>query len=230
MPRSKRTRKTQEKREWGKNNPQTKAKNRKNLMIVSVIAIAIIAVSAFVVLEQNVLFAQPTMPSRVLFMVEGTNAEGNQFTGNITIQLRTDRPVTTRNFVNLVEEGFYDNTTFHRGMADFMIQGGQNTTKTVATIVDEYSLGDNHNYNGTIAMANKNQADTADSQFFINVNDNNNLYSTFDTTYTVFGTITSGMDIVMEISHVACQASSSNPSETSQPIYPVTLVKAITLP
>ncbi len=203
-------------------------------MIVSVVAIAIIVVSAFVVLEHDALFgnnAEPeTVYSQVVFMVEGTNADNQSFSGNITIALRTDRPETTKNFVNLVNSGFYDDTTFHRIVEGFMIQGGQNASSSAAKIPDEADLGDNHNYNGTIAMANTGDADSASSQFFINVDDNNERYSTFDTSYTVFGTITDGMDLVMEMSHVPCTENPNITGEMSIPVNPPVLVKAIALP
>jgi cyclophilin family peptidyl-prolyl cis-trans isomerase len=264
MPRSQRTRKNQEKREWGKNNPQTKAKNRKTLMIIGVIAIAVVAVSVFVVLEQNTLFATsvhttsgtstpaPTLvvmpeseatpltspaneysPSstRVQLTVQGTDGQGS-FIGNITLQMRNDKPTTTTNFVNLVNQGFYDNTYFHRIVANFMIQAGKNSTKTVSAINDEIG-SDNHNTVGTIAMAKTSDPNSATSEFFINVVDNSQItYSDgtkFDDTYTVFGQVIGGMDIVMRLSQVPCTTNPYN-GEQSVPINDVTLIKAVVLP
>jgi cyclophilin family peptidyl-prolyl cis-trans isomerase len=83
---------------------------------------------------------------------------------------------------------------------------------------------DNVNYNGTIAMANTGQPNSASSQFFINVADNQNLYPSFDTSYTVFGQVIQGMNVVMAISNVPV-----NPS-TDQPLQNVTLIKAEVLP
>ena len=143
--------------------------------------------------------------------------------GNIIIQMRNDKPITTQNFVNLVKEGFYDGTIFHRVIAGFMIQGGENQTINVPTIADEIG-NDNVNYNGTIAMANTGQPNSASSQFFINVADNNNLYPTFDTSYTVFGQVIQGMNVVMAISQVPVNSS------TDQPLKNVTLIKAEILP
>jgi peptidylprolyl isomerase len=121
--------------------------------------------------------------------------------GDITVQLRDDKPITTANFLKLIEEGKYNNTIFHRVMEGFMIQGGNTGDSSIPTISDEIGTN-NHNYNGTIAMANTGAANSASSQFFINVMDNNNRYASFDTTYTVFGNVVSGMDVVMAISHV----------------------------
>jgi peptidylprolyl isomerase len=141
--------------------------------------------------------------------------------GDITIELRDDRPITTSNFKNLVQQGVYDGTIFHRVIADFMIQGGQNTDVSVATIPDEIG-NDNHNYRGTIAMAKTSQPNSATSQFFINVVNNNEIVyndgTKFDETYTVFGTVISGMDVADAISNV--------PLNGEQPVTDVVLIKA----
>jgi peptidylprolyl isomerase len=142
--------------------------------------------------------------------------------GNITIQLRDDKPITTSNFKNLIEQGVYDGTIFHRVIADFVVQGGQNTDVTVATIPDEIG-SDNHNYRGTVAMAKTSEPDSATSQFFINVADNNEIVyddgTEFDETYTVFGTVTSGMDVADEIANV-------DTDSNYQPLTDVILIKA----
>jgi peptidylprolyl isomerase len=133
--------------------------------------------------------------------------------GNITIQLRDDRPITTGNFKSLVQQGFYDGLIFHRVIADFMIQGGQNPDVTVATIPDEVG-NNNYNNRGTVAMAKTSQPNSATSQFYISVVDNNYL----DSGYTVFGTVISGMDVADAISKV--------PTEGEKPVTDVVIVKA----
>jgi peptidylprolyl isomerase len=133
--------------------------------------------------------------------------------GDITIQLRDDRPITTGNFENLVQQGFYDGTIFHRVVADFVVQGGMNTSASVATIPDEVG-SNNHNDRGTVAMAKTSQPNSATSQFYINIKDNNSL----DSGYTVFGTVISGMDVVDAISNV--------PVNGEQPVTDVVLIKA----
>ena len=142
--------------------------------------------------------------------------------GDITIQLRDDKPTTTGNFKNLVQQGVYDGTIFHRVIADFMIQGGQNPDVTVATIPDEIG-NDNNNIIGTVAMAKTSQPNSATSQFFINVADNSKITypdgTTFDGTYTVFGTVISGMDVANDISQVATDSS-------DKPLANVMLIKA----
>jgi peptidylprolyl isomerase len=125
--------------------------------------------------------------------------------GNITVALRNDMPITTGNFVNLVNQGAYNGTTFHRVIEGFMIQSGILANGSTAPYIQDEFTTTNHNYNGTISMANIGTANTGSSQFFINTDDNNNLYTSFDTTYVSFGKVISGMDVAMAISHVAVQ-------------------------
>ncbi len=151
--------------------------------------------------------------------------------GNITVQLRDDKPNTAGNFKKLVQEGKYDGTIFHRVISDFMIQGGDPTgtgqgDPSIATIPDEIG-GNNSNVRGTIAMANTGQPNSASSQFFINVVDNgnnviDNVGTKFDTKYTVFGYVIQGMDVADAISKVQTDSS-------DKPLQDVTLIKAIIL-
>ncbi len=142
--------------------------------------------------------------------------------GNITIMLRDDKPNTAGNFKNLVLEGMYDNTTFHRVISGFMIQGGDTGT-SVASIADEIG-SNNTNTLGTIAMANTGAPNSASSQFFINTVDNSgtNRYAGFDTSYTVFGYVIDGMDVAQAISHVPTDSN-------DKPVTDVVLIKAILL-
>ena len=144
--------------------------------------------------------------------------------GNITIELRDDRPITTSNFKNLIEQGVYDDTIFHRVISGFMIQGGDPTgtgygDSSIPTIQDEV-IGVNENNYGTIAMAKTGKSDgtsvpdSASSQFYINVADNNWL----DDEYTVFGTVISGMDVAEAISNVTV--------DDTKPVTDVVLIKA----
>jgi cyclophilin family peptidyl-prolyl cis-trans isomerase len=120
--------------------------------------------------------------------------------GNITIQLRDDMPITTENFKNLTKQGKYDGTIFHRVIADFVVQGGQ-INSTWPSINDEFS-SNNHNIRGTVAMAKTIEPNSATTQFFINVVDNSNVTTTFDSTYSVFGDVVDGMEIVDAIANV----------------------------
>jgi peptidylprolyl isomerase len=121
--------------------------------------------------------------------------------GDITILLRSDMPITTGNFKKLVEKGTFNGTIFHRVIKNFMIQGGDPTgtgcgDPSIPEIPDEFTKS-NHNVRGTIAMANAGP-NTGSSQFFINQVDNNYL----DKMHPVFGTVTSGMDVVDKIASV----------------------------
>jgi peptidylprolyl isomerase len=165
----------------------------------------------------------PTSDASDPLYIGGTKVLLHTSMGNITIQLRNDKPITTSNFIHLVQQGTYDGTIFHRVMEGFMVQGGDPTgtgygDPSIPKIQDEIGFN-NHNYNGTIAMANTGQANSASSQFFINAADNKNLYSSFDSTYTVFGRVISGMDVVMAISHVSTDSN-------DKPLTNVTLISA----
>ena len=165
-----------------------KSRSKLPLAIGIVIIIAVLVAAAFYVSGMN---STPT-GNKVLLKTSR---------GDITIQLRDDRHITTENFKNLVKQGVYDGTIFHRVILDFMIQGGD----PIPTIKDEID-DNNHNYRGTVAMANKGAPNTASSNFFINVGNNSEIVypdgSTFDGTYTVFGTVISGMNVVDAISNV----------------------------
>ena len=151
--------------------------------------------------------------------------------GDILIELRDDMPITTGNFKNLVQEGAYDGTTFHRVIADFMIQGGDPTTGpwsggTIPNIQDEYSDNPEHNKHEkyTVAMAKQSDPytgqmieDSANSQFFINVKYNSHL----DNSYTVFGDVVDGMDVVDRISEVETTG-----TPLDEPLEDVILIRA----
>ncbi|MDR1993893.1 MAG: peptidylprolyl isomerase [Nitrososphaerota archaeon] len=121
--------------------------------------------------------------------------------GDITIQLRNDMPLTTDNFQNLVVNGTFNGTIFHRVIDGFMIQGGDPTgtgygDSSIPEIKDEFT-SKNHNIRGTIAMANAGP-NTGSSQFFINIE--NNAY--LDAKHPQFGKVIAGMDVVDKIAQV----------------------------
>ena len=111
------------------------------------------------------------------------------------------------NFVQYVKDGHYDGTTFHRVIGNFMIQGGGFTPDmkqkdTRAPIKNEWKNG-LKNTRGTISMARTSVADSATSQFFINVVDNGGLDLPRDgAAYAVFGRVIGGMDVVDAIRNV----------------------------
>jgi len=122
--------------------------------------------------------------------------------GNIEIKLATmEAPITTANFLSYVESDYYDETVFHRVMPDFMVQGGGFiATGKQKPAGDPIVLESNNgllNKRGTIAMARTNDPDSATSQFFINLIDNDFLdYTSTNDGYAVFGEVIEGMDVV----------------------------------
>jgi len=129
--------------------------------------------------------------------------------GNIEIELNQEKaPITVKNFLNYVDKKHYDGTVFHRVISNFMIQGGGFTADGEQKSVDNpIKLESNNglkNDEGTIAMARTNIPDSATSQFFINVKDNNLLnYAPGNDGYAVFGKVISGMEIVNTIKAVS---------------------------
>jgi peptidyl-prolyl cis-trans isomerase B (cyclophilin B) len=130
--------------------------------------------------------------------------------GAIHVELFPDKaPITVQNFLGYVDDQFYDNTVFHRVIANFMVQGGgfepgMKQKKTKAQIKNESSNGLS-NGRGTLAMARTSVPDSASSQFFINLTDNTFLdkaQSQDGVGYCVFGKVTQGMDVVDKIKAV----------------------------
>lgn len=131
--------------------------------------------------------------------------------GSITIELDAEKaPITTANFLEYVNSGFYANTIFHRVIDGFMIQGGgfepgMTQKPTNAPIKNEANNG-LRNSIYTIAMARTPNPDSASSQFFINVNDNDFLNFTAPTSqgwgYCVFGKVVEGTEVVDAIRKV----------------------------
>jgi len=131
--------------------------------------------------------------------------------GQITIELDEENaPISTENFLSYVNDGFYDQTIFHRVIPGFMIQGGGFTVqmaqkKANAPIKNEADNG-LKNLRGTLAMARTQVVDSATCQFFINLADNDFLNHQGNSPhaygYAVFGRVTEGMEVVDEIAKV----------------------------
>lgn len=128
--------------------------------------------------------------------------------GAIELQLRPDvAPITVENFLQYARDGFFDGTIFHRVIPGFMIQGGgftENMTRKEprAAIKNEASQT-LPNLRGTIAMARTHAPDSATSQFFINVANNDALNAGVrGAGYAVFGKVTAGMGVADKISGV----------------------------
>jgi cyclophilin family peptidyl-prolyl cis-trans isomerase len=128
--------------------------------------------------------------------------------GNFTIELFTaEAPLTTANFLEYVNSGFFDDTIFHRVIPGFVIQGGGFTPqmqqkKTQAPIKNEADNGVK-NKRGTLSMARTNDVNSATSQFFINLEDNISLdHKPGSFGYAVFGRVVAGMDVIDAIAAV----------------------------
>ena len=127
--------------------------------------------------------------------------------GNIVVELdRVKAPITVNNFLRYVVTGEYDNTVFHRVVADFIVQGGGYDQDYALKEVHESIVNESgnglKNEIGTIAMAKENAPHTANRQFFFNVNDNTNLDPGRRWGYAVFGGVLSGMDVIDQIKQV----------------------------
>ena len=128
--------------------------------------------------------------------------------GEITLELNAEKaPITTANFLEYIDNGFYNGMIFHRVIDGFMIQGGgfdatMNQKESAAEIKNEADNGlANEQY--TVAMARTSAPHSASSQFFINVGNNEFLNHTAPTSsgwgYCVFGKVTAGMDVIDKI-------------------------------
>ena len=157
--------------------------------------------------------------------------------GDFVVEVYPDKaPKTVENFLQYVKDKHYDGTIFHRVINNFMVQGGgydgaYAEKKTRAPVVHEgreaLAKGGPKNVVGTLAMARTNDPNSASSQFFINVKDNDFLNpSTQAPGYTVFGKVISGMDVVNKIKSVP--TGSGGPFPSNVPKTPV-MIKSATL-
>ncbi|MEY4117989.1 MAG: hypothetical protein RLZZ116_1317, partial [Planctomycetota bacterium] len=129
--------------------------------------------------------------------------------GDIVMELdRAKAPITVENFVGYVKDGFYDGTVFHRIVPNFVIQGGGFDTKGVqkknkAPIANEWKNG-LKNKRGTLSMARTNNPNSATSQFFVSLKDNDSLDQPMSggAGYAVYGKVIVGMEVVDEIAKV----------------------------
>ncbi|HKP47494.1 MAG TPA: peptidylprolyl isomerase [Pyrinomonadaceae bacterium] len=147
--------------------------------------------------------------------------------GNIVIEMLPDSaPENARNFLNLVATGAFDTTTFSRVVKDFVIQGGNLSTsekwglelakRMARRVPDEPSLI--KHVRGIVSMARTNEPNSATTNFFILVGEGSNL----DGTFSAFGRVTSGMDVVDAINHA--------PTQGEKPTKPVHIKTAVVVP
>ncbi|MCG6872969.1 MAG: peptidyl-prolyl cis-trans isomerase [Gammaproteobacteria bacterium] len=142
----------------------------------------------------------------------GPVVEMNTSEGMIEIELNEEKaPISVANFLKYVDAGHYDGTIFHRVIKGFMIQGGgfdpQMQQKPVGQPIKNEADNGLSNVTGSIAMARTNDPHSATAQFFINTVDNGRLDFSNPTPsgwgYTVFGQVTSGLDVVKKIEATA---------------------------
>ena len=167
---------------------------------------------------------------RVIVKLQNNIVKLQTSKGNIVIELDEQAaPVTVKNFLGYVEDGFFNGKIFHRVIRDFMIQGGGFTaemtqSQTRDPIINEASNG-LKNDRGTIAMARTNDPDSATAQFFINHKNNDflNYADKRNPGYAVFGKTIEGMDVVDAIASVQ---TTTRAGMSDVPVEPVVIVSA----
>jgi peptidyl-prolyl cis-trans isomerase B (cyclophilin B) len=148
--------------------------------------------------------------------------------GTVKIELFKEKaPISVRNFLTYVKEGYYDGLIFHRVIKGFMVQGGgmdadMHPKKTKFAIKNEATNG-LKNTRGTLAMARTSVVDSATSQFFINVVDNGFLDHTGKTPdrfgYAVFAEVVEGMDVVDAIREVKTGTKAGQQDVPVEPVF-----------
>jgi len=186
---------------------------RSSTLIVSALSIFVLAGS---VLAQGGAPAAPSpQPAGEAKPAENTDklvyVKVSTSMGDIVIELNeTKAPISVKNFLDYADKGHYNGTIFHRVIGDFMIQGGGHTPdgkeKQTGDPIRNESQNGLKNARGTIAMARKQDPNSATAQFYINVNDNSALdagrSSTGNAGYAVFGRVVEGMGVVDKIKAV----------------------------
>ena len=149
--------------------------------------------------------------------------------GDMTIEFYdAEAPVTVENFLQYVDDGFINDTIFHRVITGFVLQGGGFTTgmkekKTRPPIKNEAGNG-LKNKRGTLSMARTQEINSATSQFFINLKDNAFLdHGTRDFGYAVFAKVIDGMETVDRIASVA---TGNTGMHQDVPLEPVVILSA----
>jgi peptidyl-prolyl cis-trans isomerase A (cyclophilin A) len=128
--------------------------------------------------------------------------------GDFTVELfEKDAPLSVANFLHYIDDGFFDGTIFHRIVPGFVIQGGGFTEdmnqKTTHPPVKNEADNGRKNARGSLSMARTNDINSATSQFFVNLKDNDFLdHSRGNFGYAVFARVTEGMDVIDKIAAV----------------------------
>jgi cyclophilin family peptidyl-prolyl cis-trans isomerase len=148
--------------------------------------------------------------------------------GDIVVELfEKEAPISAANFRQYAEDGFFNDTVFHRGIPNFMIQGGgmaaDMSRKETRSPIENEAKNGKKNLRGTLAMARTSEVNSATSQFFINLRDNTFLdHSGRDFGYAVFGRVAEGMEVVDKIAKVP---TGTRAGHNDVPVDPVTIVK-----
>jgi len=150
--------------------------------------------------------------------------------GEFVIEVRNDRaPITAANFLRYVREGFYNNTIFHRVIANFVIQGGGHdatTLKLKATHEAIFNESGNglQNKRGTVGLARAEPPHSGNAQFYVNLVDNPDLDPVPTRWgYAVFGRVVQGMDVIDRIGETPTGA--MGPFKSDAPLKPVVIEK-----
>ena len=178
---------------------------KKTLLPIGIVLAAILSLVLYPYVKGNNSMNETTVDNPTV-LIETTM-------GNFTIELdMQNAPISSENFLAYVDDGYFVDTTFHRIIPDFMIQGGgitadmQDKPNKRAAIKNEADNG-LKNDRGTLAMARTGEPHSATSQFFINHADNGFLNHTSESMqgwgYAVFGKVTDGMDIIDAMAKVA---------------------------
>ncbi|MDH3614356.1 MAG: peptidylprolyl isomerase [Gammaproteobacteria bacterium] len=177
-------------------------------------------------LSCSLTFATDKVPAHPYVQIETTE-------GSIVLELDGKQaPITVGHFLELVDSGFYDGLIFHRVMPGFMIQGGGYTPglklKETDDMIPNESGNGMSNIRSTIAMARTGDPHSANSQFFINVGNNDRLDPKKSTVrgswgYTVFGFVIQGMEVVDKIA--AVQTGPQGPLKSDVPMVPIVIKK-----
>ena len=144
--------------------------------------------------------------------------------GDFVIELDASRaPLTVKNFLQYVEDGFYAGTIFHRLVTGFIVQGGGYTVdenaKTTRPPIPNESGNGLANQRLTVAMARTNEPHSADSQFFVNLADNDSLDPKPSRWgYAVFGKVISGIEVIDDIGNRATHATEHFQDSPAEPV------------
>ena len=150
--------------------------------------------------------------------------------GNFEIELYpNEAPVTVENFTEYVDDNFFENVLFHRIIPGFVIQGGgfeigMNQKDTKPPIINESDNGlKNEKY--TLSMARTSDLNSATSQFFINLADNEFLDYPNSGGYAVFGKVTSGQEVIDEIAKVKTTFISGHQDVPIEDVYMISVTR-----